>query len=137
MRAVKRFPAGSIIAIILSLGVYLGYIGLCVGMEPLARSRFRVLSKADVAAGAPQSERDRTLSRMHRWEPYVGYRIIVATMAIGGTIGAAVIARRNGAPASVVLLSAAAAFLLLAGPWFLSLQRAESSLTNFFGAMAR
>lgn len=127
----QRPAAGSIVAIVVAVGVYLGYIGLCVGMEPLARSRYRVPSLADVAAGVPQATRDLALARMHDWEPYVGYLIIVGAAVLGGTAGAATLAARRGASITGIVLAAAVAFSLFAVPYLMTRQRAESKRTFF------
>jgi hypothetical protein len=126
---VNRPPAGSVVALILAAGVYLGYIGLCIGMEPLARSRFRVLSKADVAAGASVAQRERGMARMYAWEPYKGYLIVVGAMIVGGTAGAVAFALRRGIRGVLLVLIAMAVFALFATPALLSRMHTESIRT--------
>ena len=134
----------------LGLLAYAAFVATCLNMEPYARAKFQVPSKADIAAISDQKARIRTeaartnaLAEMRSWTPYVVYDTSVGIIVLGGTAVATIIgaiamwrrARRDSIFEAKriilgVLFVMLASILALAWPTVVAEKRCEATRTD-------
>ena len=135
----------------IGLLLYAVFVVLCFYMEDEGRSRFKVLSTADIAAiedRAPriraEGARARALEEMREWRPYAAYSTGMMFLLLGGgalssIVGARIVwrgvqrdsVRKAKLIVAAVLLILVASLVLLGWPAFVAEKRFESKRTTF------
>jgi hypothetical protein len=129
---------------------YVGFVATCFYVKSVARAKFRVPSKADIAAIGDRKQRIRTeaartnaLAELRSWTPYVVYESAVGVVVLGGSgvatiLGALAIWRGVRRDSIVkaklivvgVLVVMLASILLLAWPTVVAEKRFEATRTS-------